>query len=214
MKQLLSYIIPSKKTITSKYSGTLEIVWCNGKKHLNSKNAIYSYGALQRILKFGIEKINLNRVNSVLVLGMGGGSVIKTLRNDFKFTKSIEAVEIDSVIIDIATTEFGVSQNDLLNIHCQDAFHFVKNNIKKFDLVIVDIYIDLSVPDQFLSVEFWKNVLSCKSLKGSIIFNASVQNTKINKVKAVIEFLKTKVFTVDVYPNVNGTNTIIIARGL
>ena len=142
MKRLLSYIYPVTKTIDSKYSGKLEITWYNGKKHLNSANANYSYGSLQSILKFGLKKINLSKVNSVLILGLGGGSVIETLRQDFNYSGLIEAIEIDPVIIDIAKTEFGIEQNETLKIHCADAYEFVKDHSKTFDLIIVDLYID------------------------------------------------------------------------
>ena len=214
MKRLLSYIYPVTKTIASQYSGLLEITWYNGKKHLNSKNANYSYGSLQRILKFGLEKINLTNVNSTLVLGMGGGSVIATLRDDFTYLKQIEAVEIDPIIIDIANIEFGISQGEFLKIHCADAYKFMKTNHKKFDLIIVDLFIDLTVPDRFLNLEFWDNVIKSKSLGGTIIFNASVKDSTSLAITAVSDYIKTKVFKVDIYENVNNTNTIIIASGL
>ncbi|WP_417859631.1 spermidine synthase [Winogradskyella sediminis] len=214
MKPLLSYIYPITKTIESKYSGTLEVTWYNGKKHLNSKNANYSYGSLQRILKFGLEKVEFSKINSILILGMGGGSVIKTLRNHFNYTNSIEAVEIDPVIIDIAKSEFGIVENDHLKIHCADAFHFVETNTKVFDLIIIDLYIDLLVPDQFLSTAFWDYILKTKSSKGSLLFNASVKESHITNVESLINYLKTKVYKVDVYKKVNNTNTVVITNSL
>ena len=214
MKQLLSYIYPVTKTIESKYSGKLEITWYNGKKHLNSENANYSYGSLQRILKYGLEKTELGNVNSILVLGMGGGSVIKTLRTDFNYNNTIEAVELDPVIIDIAKSEFGIIEDQHLKIHCADAFTFVKTNTTTFDLIIVDLYIDLSVPDKFLSTEFWDNVLNSKSSKGTLLFNASVKESDIVKVENLVDYLKTKVYKVDIYKKVNNTNTIIITSSL
>ena len=214
MKRLLSYIYPVTKTITSKFSGELEITWYNGKKHLNSENANYSYGSLQRILKFGLEKIQLKKVNSVLVLGMGGGSVIETLRTDFNYIKNIEAVELDPVIVEIAKTEFGITEHKQQKIHCTDAFDFVKTNTKSFDLIIIDLYIDLDVPDKFLSTTFWDYVLSSKSSKGSILFNASVKSSNAIKIETLVQYLETKVFKVDVYDKVNNTNTVIIASGL
>ncbi|WP_418638138.1 spermidine synthase [Winogradskyella sp.] len=214
MKRLFSYIYPVTKTITSMYSGELEITWYNGKKHLNSANANYSYGSLQRILKYGLEQIKISDVNSILVLGMGGGSVIKTLRKDFNYTHNIEAVELDPVIIDIANTEFGITENQYLKIHCADAFSFLESNTKSFDLIIIDLYIDLSVPDKFLNTEFWDHVLKSKSSKGSLLFNASVKETDSNNIEALVSYLKTKVYKVDVYKKVNNTNTIIITSSL
>jgi spermidine synthase len=215
MKQLLSYIYPVTKTIDSKYSGTLEITWYNGKKHLNSKNANYSYGSLQRILKVGLEKIDLKKVNSILILGMGGGSVIETLRKDFKYQDKITAIELDDSIIEIARTEFGITESKNLKIQCIDAIDFVESNTELFDLIIIDLFIDLSVPDKFLTMDFWKSILKAKSSKGAIIFNAAVLDHKTSSnLETVISFLKSKVYNVSVYEKVNNTNTLIIAKGL
>lgn len=215
MKRLLSYIYPVTKTIASKYSGKLEITWYNGKKHLNSKNANYSYGSLQRILKFGLEKIELSKVDSILVLGMGGGSVIETLRQDFNYKSKITAVEIDQVIIDIANTEYGITENENLKIHCTDAYDFVLQNTVRYDLIIIDLFIDLNVPDKFLSLDFWDGIIRSKSSRGSILFNASVgSQTSSSKLDHVISYLRSKVYDISVFDNVNNTNTIVIAKGL
>ncbi len=123
MKRLLSYIYPVTKTIASQYSGALEITWYNGKKYLNTKNANYSYGSLQEILKIGLEKINLQHCNEVLVLGLGGGSVIETLQNDFNYKGHITAVDIDPVIIQLAKDEFNIRESEKLAIICADAFN-------------------------------------------------------------------------------------------
>jgi len=213
-KQLISYILPITKTIVSKYSGPLEVTWHNGKKHLNSKNANYSYGSLQNILKFGIEQTSLKKVNSILVLGMGGGSVIKTLRTDFNYNKLITAVEIDPVVIEIANSEFDITENKHLQIHCIDALEFVKTNNKHYDLIIIDLFIDLSVPDQFLSEAFWNDVLYLKSSKGDIIFNAAVRDSKSKVIQHLVSYLKTKIYKVDIHENVNDTNTLIILKSL
>ena len=62
--------------------------------------------------------------------------------------------------------------------------------------------------------QFWDNVIKSKSLGGTIIFNASVKDSTSAAITAVSDYIKTKVFKVDIYENVNNTNTIIIASGL
>ncbi|RKE98979.1 spermine/spermidine synthase [Ichthyenterobacterium magnum] len=205
---------PITRKVKSEYSGHLEITWHNGKKYLNTKNANYSYGSLQAILKFGLKKIDLKNVCSVLLLGLGGGSVIETLRDDFKYTKSITAVDIDPVIINLAKKEFNHQLDQNLSIICSDAIDYIKQNSELFDLIIIDLFIDIEVPDQFLHLSFWKNIMASKSTNGAIIFNASLQKTKSDGLKDVISFLKSHMYTADVYEKVNDTNTIIIAKNL
>lgn len=214
MIKLISHIIPITKTVKSKFSGTLEITWINGKKHLNTKNANYSYGALQAILKFGLEKINLKKVNSILLLGLGGGSVIKTLRDDFNYQKHITAVDIDPVIIDIAKSEYGLQDTSELKIICQDALQYVNQNRQQFDLIIVDLFIDTKIPKEFLNLNFWNNIMTLKSSNGEILFNASLEKEQSKELKAVIQFLKSKVYQVDVFEKVNNVNTVVITKSL
>lgn len=214
MIKLISHIIPITRTVKSQFSGTLEITWINGKKHLNTKNANYSYGALQAVLKFGLEKIDLNKVNSVLLLGLGGGSVIQTLRNDFNYQKQITAVDIDPVIIDIAKSEYDVQDTSELKIICQDAIEFVKQNSQQYDLIIVDLFIDTSIPKEFLTLNFWNDIIKLKSANGVVLFNASLEKERSNDLKTVIKFLKSKVYQVDVFEKVNKVNTVVITKSL
>ena len=212
MKRLISHLYPVTKKVKSKFNDTLEITWYNGKKHLNSKNANYSYGSLQKILKFGLEKIELKNINSILLLGLGGGSVIETLRRDFNYNKDITAIEIDPIIIDLAKKEFGIEPNDELEIICEDALKYVKNSTEKFDLIIIDLFIDINVPSQFLNISFWEDVLNAKSTNGCIIFNASLEKSKSKALNNVINFLKSNTYKVEVFEKVNNTNTIVITH--
>lgn len=214
MRKNIKYLYPKTRKVKSKYSDTLEITWYNGKKQLNTKNANYSYGALQAILKYGLEKIDLKQVNSILLLGLGGGCVIETLRQDFNYQKQITAIDIDPVIIDLAKTEYQLESNSNTIIICEDALQFIKNNTSQFDLIIIDVFIDITVPKPFLELSFWENVLTSKSTNGVILFNASLEDKRSKQLQSIIEFLKTKVYKVDVYDQVNNTNTIVISQPL
>jgi len=214
MAKLLSYLYPITKKIQSEFSGLVEITWYNGKKHLNTKNANYSYGSLQRILKFGLEHLDLNKINSVLLLGLGGGSVVQTLRNDYSYSKPITAVDIDPVIIDIARNEFQLEEDGHLKIVCADALDFMSLNNDHFDLIIIDLFIDTEVPEAFLTIPFWKDVLKASSTNGAILFNASLETTESKTLKELIQFLKSHMYHTEVFKKVNGTNTLILSKGL
>lgn len=62
-------------------------------------------------------------------------------------------------IIKIAKNEFELTASKNLNIICDDALHFVTQNKEKFDLIIIDLFIDIVVPAPFLELDFWENVL-------------------------------------------------------
>jgi len=64
----------------------------------------------------------------------------------------------------------------------------MNQNSKQFDLIIVDLFIDTKMPEQFLNTSFWQNVIKSNTKKGSVLFNASLLNDKENKLKNVITF--------------------------
>lgn len=214
MIKLLSHLYPITKKRKSELNGVLELTWYNGKKLLNSKNANYSYGSLQEILKFGLDKVDFKAIKSVLVLGLGGGSVIQTLREDCNYQKHITAVDIDAEIIKIAEEEFHVKSNDNLEIVCQDAIAFIDQGTTKFDLIIIDLFIDTKVPDNILKLNFWEALLKRKSTAGVLLFNASLEKSIDKKLQNIISYLKSHIYKVDVYPKVNQTNTVIIGKPL
>ena len=120
VQKLISYFIPinvyKKNSAVSK---SLEVTWNNGELVLDSKNTNYSFGSLQRILRKGLKYIGFERIRNfenILVLGVAGGSVIKTLVDEIKFDGKITGVEIDTTIIEIANEYFKLNSYQNLEI--------------------------------------------------------------------------------------------------
>ncbi|MHA6278655.1 spermidine synthase [Salinimicrobium sp. CAU 1759] len=176
MKRSLSYLWPLTKNYDSHFSGKLEVTWVNGRKVLDSANANYSYGALQEVMDRGLAQTNADRAAPVLVLGLGGGSVIPLLRKKYNYYGKITAVEIDQTIIEIAINEFGIEAHHPLELVCADAEAYVSSTPEKFGLIIIDLFLDLEVPGQFFSEGFWKDLAGLLQPDGKILFNAGVNS--------------------------------------
>ena len=72
IKKIFSYLIPIKIYETkSSLSKSIEVTWANGELVLDSENTNYSYGSLQRILRYGLKNIGYEKIvpkNHFLVL--------------------------------------------------------------------------------------------------------------------------------------------------
>ena len=212
MKKFLSYLWPDTKRFSSAINGILEVTYINGKKVLDTENANYSYGSLQEILEFGLTKVDLKSVENVLLLGMGGGSIIQSLRETFEYEKNLVAIEIDPKIIQIAKEEFGITESENQTIIEEDAFQYVKNATDSFQLIIIDLFIDTEVPEIFFEKEFCQNVAQRMAKNGFLIFNIGINLIKdSNKSKSVIAHFG-KDFDFKIHPNVNGTNHLLIGK--
>ncbi len=170
----LSYFRPQNTFYYSEVNERLEVRWLNGKKILDTKDSNYSYGTLQEVLDYGLDSIPMKSVNSVLVLGMGGGCVVDSLRNKYQYKGLIWGVEVDPVVIDIAKNEFGLFEDQNVKVIQADAGEYITQSDSQFDLVIVDLFIDIHVPEQFYKVSFWENLLKRINSHGFVLFNAGI----------------------------------------
>ena len=182
LAKYLSFFLPitiSKKKST--VSKSIEVTWNNGQLVLDSQNTNYSYGSLQRILRKGLKYIGFERIKkfeNILILGVAGGSVIKTLVDEIKFKGKITGVEIDADIIAIATTYFKLNEIQNLEIVIDDAFEYVLKTKEKYDLIVIDIFQDTVMPN-FLFEDFFINRVNfLLNLNGFILFNTMVINDK------------------------------------
>jgi len=175
LKKLLSYLFPI--TIfkqNSTVSNSIEITWNNGQLVMDSKNTNYSYGSLQRILRKGLQSIGFEVIknkDTILVLGVAGGSVIKTLVKEIGYKGEITGVEIDPEIISLAYTYFNLKEIPNLTIIIEDAFKYVATTNKTFDLIVIDIFQDNSMPEFLFEREFVDNVTSLLNPGGFLLFN-------------------------------------------
>lgn len=91
----------------------------------------------------------------VLVLGMGTGTYASQCDRFFDNIE-IEGVEIDQKITDLAREHFNLSEN--INVTTYDGRAFLQAVDKKYDVIMVDAYQDISIPFQMSSVEFFTMV--------------------------------------------------------
>jgi spermidine synthase len=206
-KRLLSFLFPvtiyQKK---SAFSKNLEVTWNNGQLVLDSLNTNYSYGSLQRILRKGLKYIGFERIknfNSILVLGVAGGSVIKTL-----------VVEIDENIIEIANEYFGLKEIENLEIVIDDAFEFVLKTKEKYDLIIIDLFQDTQMPN-FLFQDFFINRINfLLKVNGFILFNTMVLSKNDSERNQEYRNKFNQNYSVRMYPKVEEHNELFTIKKL
>jgi 2-polyprenyl-3-methyl-5-hydroxy-6-metoxy-1,4-benzoquinol methylase len=185
LKKILSYLIPIKiYQAKSSVSKAIKVVWVNGELVLDSENTNYSYGNLQRILRLGLHNIGFDKIvlmNHILVLGVAGGIVIKTIADEIKYEGNITGVEIDSEIIAVAKTYFKLSDVKNLEIIIDDGFEFVLKTKNTYDLIIIDIFEDMAMPNFLFQNFFIERICFLLNKGGFILFNTMILNDIENK---------------------------------
>ena len=215
LKKLFSYIFPitifeQKSTI----SKSLEVTWTNGKLVLDSLNTNYSYGNLQRILRKGMKIIGFEKIKSmdnILLLGVAGGSVVRTLVDEIKFKGNITGVEIDQSRIDIANSYFNLNSIPNLEIIIDDASNYVLKTNSKFDLIIIDVFQDAKMPSFLFEFLFIDRICYLLKPKGRILFNTMLLNEKDkDRNLEYLTHFDSKKYSISKFSKMDETNELII----
>lgn len=211
-KKILSYIYPFVVRQTSIHNGILRVILVDGKKILNTDHANYSFGSLHRIMWFALGKIELKSSEDILLLGLGAGSVIDIIRNDLHLMNKLVAVDLDPMIIEIARKEFGLDAYKNVEIVCMDAYHYSQEDQSQYGLIVIDLFIDNRVPEQFYDEVFWGNISRILSSSGQIIFNTMIKDNSRELFDGLIKNMEERSFSVSIHDKVDRTNIMMIMK--
>jgi spermidine synthase len=125
----------------------LEVRWEAGRLVLNSAQSNQSFGSLHRVWADVLTRVvkTHGAPESVLLLGLGGGSAAWILRRELGIAMPITAVEIDPVMIGLARDHFGLDEHSGIHVLEGDATVLVHGMRDRFDLVLVDLFDDLDL---------------------------------------------------------------------
>jgi spermidine synthase len=108
---------------------------------------------------------------SVLILGLGTGT-FASLCYDYFNSVSVDGVEIDGKIVDLAREYFALP--DAVNVAVEDGRAFLNMSKSKYDVIMVDAYRDITIPFQMSTVEFFTSVQEHLSARGTMILNMNM----------------------------------------
>ena len=171
LKKYLSAFSPLEKRKTNFQK--LEVNRRNNRLVLDAPHVNYSYGNLHSVFQqaFADEKLDVSRLNEILILGFGAGSVADILQNESGCLAHITGVEIDPEVIDLANKYFNLQDFSNLDIEITDALEFVVTAKPVYDLIVVDLFIDHWIPERFDTPEFVENLKRILLPGGKIFFN-------------------------------------------
>lgn len=215
IQKLFSYIVPIKIfKKKSQRSKIIEVTWANGELVLDSENTNYSYGSLQRILRYGLRNIGYDtilKMDHILLLGVAGGSVVKTLVDEIQYKGKITGVEIDPDMIKIANEYFNLDQIKQLEVVIDDAFEFVLKTKNKYNLIIIDIFEDIKMPNFLFERFFSERICSLLQNHGFVLFNTMILDEAHNvRNRKYISEIDPKLFASKMLPRVEAHNELII----
>jgi spermidine synthase len=110
------------------------------------------------------------RPRTMLAVGLGGGAFPTFLHRRLP-ALAIDVVELDPVVVEVAKSHFGFSEDATLRVHVGDGRRFVERSAKKYDLILLDAYGGAEVPYALVTREFLRGVRRATAPGGVVVAN-------------------------------------------
>lgn len=140
----------------------------------------------------------------VLILGMGTGTYATQCKKYFG-SMVIEGVEIDEKITELSRQYFHLP--DDVHVTTYDGRAFLNAIDKKYDVIMVDAYQDITIPFQMSSVEFFTLVKEHLSENGVMVVNMNMHSSEKGNINQylsdTIASVFNEVYTIDVAGSTN-----------
>jgi spermidine synthase len=145
---------------------------------------------------------------SILVLGLGGGAIPSLLHSILE-KSVIDVVEIDPEIPAIAKKYFYFSISERLRLFIDDAFFFIRDTDKNYDIVLMDAYIENQIPETVDSTAFFAEAARVLAPKG--IFVANLMTVNKEHFENIIERMSGIFKDIWLLHGLTSTNSLVFA---
>ena len=147
----------------------------------------------------------------ILILGLGTGTFAYQTNHYYDNINghaNIDGVEIDSKIVSLARKYFDLPEN--VNVHINDGRAYMNSNKKKYDIIMVDAYQDITIPFQMSSIEFFRLVEKSLNPGGIMVVNMNMYTNNEGGINDYLSGTIKNVFN-NVYTCKSNTNIELFA---
>ena len=157
------------------------------------------------------------RAKRVLMMGLGGGSIVRAYQHDYPGIH-VDTVELDPVVAKVAKQFFHVKETAKHKIHFQDGRQFLRLNRRtKYDAIMLDAYTSnqfgTHIPFHLATKEFFALAAEDLTKDGALVFNVIGTYDKWHSdvVGAIYQTLKAVFPHVYHFPASDTRNIVMVA---
>ena len=157
----------------------------NSKNKIKSKYILFQDGLMQNTTNDNGNSLNQyswtlyyltklsKKTDNALVLGFGAGIIPGKLSNQ---GFDVDTVDINPNLLNIAKTYFNYKPVNT-KFFVSDARTYVRKCKKKYDVIVIDLFLADGVPEHLTTKEFYQDLKSCLNNDGIVISNTFMDFT-------------------------------------
>jgi spermidine synthase len=135
---------------------------------IRPENARYLQLAYTRLVPASLAFVE--DAQRILIVGLGGGALPRFFHSHFAGV-TIDVVEIDVRVLEVAKRHFGLVEDERLRVFIEDGRDFIEGTEEKYDLIILDCYDGENMPAHLTTLEFLASVRDALTVSGAVVAN-------------------------------------------
>jgi len=155
-------------------------------------------------------------MKAVLMIGLGGASVQRSFAHYYPGV-SIDTVEIDPTVLQVARQHFEFKETPRQRVHLEDGRVYLRRSQSTYDVVLLDAYVQSrygpALPYHLVTREFFEQVKARLSTSGVVAYNCmgTLRGWQADMVGALYRTMKAVFPQVYLFPAREGLNVVLIA---
>jgi len=144
---------------------------------------------------------------SLLVIGLGGGTVSTYLGHYFDNLKII-GVELDDKVIDVSKKHFNLQESENFKVVNEDGRIFLSKAAGSYDLIMLDAYKGGYIPFHLCTKEYFALVKNHLNENGAVVLNLQRGSRLF---KNILKTLESVFDNLDIYGSKTKGNAVVVA---
>jgi spermidine synthase len=155
-------------------------------------------------------------ITNVLVIGLGGASTQRSYQR-YSPQATVETVEIDPVVLRVATNFFHFKESPRQIVHISDGRVFLRRTQNKYGAILMDAYVQnrygSAIPYHLATKEFFVLASDRLVTNGVMCYNVlgSMQSSRADLVGAIYKTMKSVFPQVYSFPSRESQNVVLLA---
>ncbi len=144
---------------------------------------------------------------NVLMIGLGGGTVLYEARKIFKNEIKIETVEINEKCVEMASKFIDLKNEKII---IGDGYDYVIKKSNSYDIIILDAYQERMIPEKFISEDFFLGSYNALKNDGLLLINYALNAYGLLKIGALKNYADEYFDLYSIGPTIIENNMIIV----
>jgi spermidine synthase len=155
-------------------------------------------------------------MKNVLMIGLGGGSIQRAYQHYYPDV-TLDTVELDPTVVQIAKKYFLVNESPTFRVHVSDGRLYLRRTEKKYDAIIMDAYkwsrYGSFIPYHLVTKEFFELARDHLTEDGVVAYNVigTLQGWRGDILGAVYKTMKSVFPQVYLFPATDSWNIVMVA---